>query len=287
MATQSPPSGGPQPTLPIAQLESTRFKATQIMESIVALQRTIECGGQNAMPPWPDILAKYNVLLSQTQNLSISLLSVPTSSQGSLDQPSSKPFAKLALHPSSVPPEPQLENDLIPLLRNQQTTDVLRFENDIVRRLSERLPTASMQKERPAAMETYSAVLGACNDIKAEHDARCDRAMRAVAMLREKYDWKARVAVENEEPEEFIPISPQLPLSPYNNNRMSPIHQPTNPPGDDMAVDVFGDAEGGGDEDDDSGEDDAELEEVLGPSLQPTPDATTGQESVASTPHPG
>ena len=29
--------------------------------------------------------------------------------------------------------------------------------------------------------------------------------MRAVALLRERYDWKARLAVEMEEPEEFVP----------------------------------------------------------------------------------
>ncbi|OCB90722.1 hypothetical protein A7U60_g2020 [Sanghuangporus baumii] len=287
MSTQ-PQSSSSQPTIPIAQLESTKFKITQIMESIVSLQRTIECGGQNAMPSWPDILAKYNVLLSQTHNLSTSLVSTPPSSHASSDQVSStKPLAKFTLHPSSALPDPQLDNDLIPLLRNQQTTDVLRFENDIVRRLSERLPTAAMQKERPTSIETYTAVLNACNGIKSEHDARCDRAMRAVALLREKYDWRARVAVDVEELEEFVPISPQLPLSPHDSTRMSPVPQATGRSGDDeMAVDVFGDAEGVGDEDDDSGDDEAELEEVLGPSLQPTPGGTPEQDSVASTPRP-
>ncbi|EJD07728.1 uncharacterized protein FOMMEDRAFT_33600, partial [Fomitiporia mediterranea MF3/22] len=191
-------------TLPVSQLESARFKITQIMESISALQRTVEFGGQNVMPAWPDILAKYNVLLSQTHNLCTSLVSAPPSSLplDASSGTSGKPLAKLALHPASALPDAQLDNDLIPLLRNQQTTEVLRLENDTVRRLSERLPTAALQKERPTAAETYIAVLQACADIKAEHDARCDRAMRAVALLREKYDWKARVAVETEEPEE-------------------------------------------------------------------------------------
>ena len=37
-------------TLPTGQLESARFKITQIMESIVSLQRMLESGGQNVMP---------------------------------------------------------------------------------------------------------------------------------------------------------------------------------------------------------------------------------------------
>ena len=60
--------------LPVAQLESLRFKANQIIESIQALQWQLEGGGRNVMPPWPDILAKYNLLLSQTHNLSTTLV---------------------------------------------------------------------------------------------------------------------------------------------------------------------------------------------------------------------
>jgi hypothetical protein len=36
------------------------------MESITSrtLQLIVECGGQNYMPPWPDLLSKYNMLVS-------------------------------------------------------------------------------------------------------------------------------------------------------------------------------------------------------------------------------
>jgi len=64
----------PPPPLPISSLESLKFKATQLHESILALQRTIEYGGVDAMPSWPDVLSKYNVLLSQTLNLSVGLV---------------------------------------------------------------------------------------------------------------------------------------------------------------------------------------------------------------------
>ena len=36
-----------------------------------------------------------------------------------------------------------------------------------------------------------------------EHDRRADRAIRAVNLLRDKYDWKGRVEVAEEEPEEW------------------------------------------------------------------------------------
>ena len=49
-------------------------------------------------------------------------------------------------------------------------------------------------------------VTDACEEIKKEHDSRCERAMKAVSMLRDRYEWKARLAVEVEEPEEFVPM---------------------------------------------------------------------------------
>ena len=102
-----------QASLPVGHLESTRLKVTQMMESIVALQRIVESGGQNVMPAWPDLLAKYNVLLSQSLNLTMSLVSGPASAQTQTqpqqqhrtDQDGAptavKPLAKLVLHPSA------------------------------------------------------------------------------------------------------------------------------------------------------------------------------------------
>ena len=42
-----------------------------------------------------------------------------------------------------------------------------------------------------------------CVEIRGAHDRRVERAVRAVTMLREKFDWKQRVEVEVEEPEEL------------------------------------------------------------------------------------
>jgi hypothetical protein len=50
---------------------------------------------------------------------------------------------------------------------------------------------------------SHEDVIRECDQIKLEHDDRVDRAVKAVTMLREKYDWKVRVMVEQEEPEEL------------------------------------------------------------------------------------
>lgn len=239
------------------------------------------------MPAWPDLLAKYNVLLSQAHNLTMSLVSGPASAQTQNQtqqrvapdqahvQTTTKALAKLVLHPSAGLADALLDNDLIPLLRNQQTTEVLRIESDTVRRLAECLPSAAQQREHPTAPETYAAVLSECERVRVEHDARCDRAARAVTMLRDKYDWRARVEVETEEPEDFPFLSPGLPAQ-----SLSPI-----PISGGGALDTGTPSEID-DTDGDSGDEDAELEDVLGPSLRPTPTPGMDVESTASTPHP-
>ncbi|KAJ4474373.1 hypothetical protein J3R30DRAFT_668762 [Lentinula aciculospora] len=229
-------------SLPVAQLESLRFKANQIIESIKALQMTIDFH-PTAISSWPDILSKYNLLLSQTHNFSSSLTtplpsSVTTNSAtlvngtGLGPSATSSPFEKITLHPRVSVSDIQLDTEIIPLLRNQQTTDVLNVENETVRRLSEHMVTrgsvgvlsgipipppppqlhssgtntfgstfsaAHLAHRKPE----YEDVLQECEQIRADHDRRADRAVRAVLLLREKFDWRPRVAVELEEPEEL------------------------------------------------------------------------------------
>lgn len=214
-------------TLPISQLESLRFKANQIIESIQTLQRTIEVGGQNVMPPWPDILSKYNVMLSQTHNFYTSLVTSPSTSQPFSSQTQAKiPYEKIALHPSVDMTDMQFDNEVIPLLRNQQTMDVLQQENATVRRLAECMVTRGaittnglLSQSQPPThgfgsgrnqRVTHEDVLRECTEIRDAHDRRVDRAVRAVRMLRDKYDWKQRVEVEVEEPEE-LEWDPRLP----------------------------------------------------------------------------
>ncbi|KAG9315317.1 hypothetical protein JVU11DRAFT_4456 [Chiua virens] len=203
-------------TLPVAQLESLRFKANQIIESIQVLQRTIDAGGLPAMPPWPDILSKYNVILSQTHSFYSSLSSPPSTTHS---QQLSSPYENIALHPGVPMTDLQLDNDLIPLMRNQQTTDVLRMENATVRRLAECMSTRGAiatnsldgQANQPSSgfgtglrqRVTYEDVLRECAEIRGAHDHRVERAVRAVLMLRDKFEWKQRVEVEEPEPEEL------------------------------------------------------------------------------------
>ncbi|KAJ4476269.1 hypothetical protein C8R41DRAFT_911390 [Lentinula lateritia] len=226
VVVSEPPMFNPS-SLPVAQLESLRFKANQIIESIKALQMNIDFH-PTAISSWPDILSKYNLLLSQTHNFSSSL-STPLPSSSSTK---SSPFEKIALHPRVAVTDIQLDTEIIPLLRNQQTTDVLNVENDIVRRLSEHMvtrgsvgvlsgvpippPPSHLHSSGTSTFgSTFSAahlahrkpeyedVLQECELIRADHDRRADRAVRAVLLLREKFEWKTRVAVEVEEPEEL------------------------------------------------------------------------------------
>jgi hypothetical protein len=210
--------------LPMPQLESLKFKANQIIDSIQALQRTIQAGNQAAMPAWPDILSKYNLLLSQTHSFSTSLMGNPSLQSAAAGRVN--PFEKIALHPNVGMTDAQLDGEVIPLLRNQQTLDVLRMENDTVRRLSEHMVTKGsigvLNGVGPPARDMttsgygfgtgmgagkkkveYEDVLEECEEIRSAHDRRVERAVRAVTMLRDKFEWKQRVEVEVEEPEEL------------------------------------------------------------------------------------
>ncbi|KAK7434669.1 hypothetical protein VKT23_020077 [Stygiomarasmius scandens] len=218
-------------TLPVAQLESLRFKANQIIDSIQTLQRTID-SHPAAMPAWPDILSKYTILLSQTHSFSTSLTSSNANapkmngvSAGGGSQDKSSPFEKIVLHPRFPMTDAQLDTDVIPLLRNIQTIDVLNTENETVRRLSEHMVTrgsvgvlggtplppppggahafGGSHLQFTQRKPEYEDVLRECEEIRGDHDRRADRAIRAVMLLRDKFDWKSRVAVEVEEPEEL------------------------------------------------------------------------------------
>jgi len=173
--TVLPPNlGGPPPD--IASLESIKFRVTQLIDSIQTLAWQLEAF--HPPPPWPDLLAKYAVVMAQTHNLSRALASSTT-------------LASTALHPRAPLADASLDGALIPLLRNQQTTDVLRAESASVRRLGSAL---QLPEDAPPHV-----VLEAVSEAVVAHDARAERAQRAVAMLREKYDWRARVDVDPEE----------------------------------------------------------------------------------------
>lgn len=182
-------------------LESLKLKADSLKQSTQSLIDTL-CTAAPP-PPWPEILSKYTVLLSQTHTLSTSLV------DNNVD------LTNLALHQSIPLTETQFESEFIVLLRTLQTNEVLTKESATVRRLAERMRTkgslgpVSVPTQNGAGgglgastSISHEEVLQECTEIKEEHDRRVDRAVRAVAMLREKFDWKSRVVVETEEPEE-------------------------------------------------------------------------------------
>ncbi|KAH8824999.1 hypothetical protein DL96DRAFT_1467024 [Flagelloscypha sp. PMI_526] len=186
--------------LPVSHIESLKFKVSQIHSS------TIEMGGMPYMLPWPEILTKYNLLISQTTNLQVALqtLSGPTS-----ETPNSLMFEHLALHPGSSMSDFELDTQLIPLLRTQQTNDVLTEENANVRRIAERLPhtrgsVGMLHEGGLAAQKEWSEVIEECATIRTAHDSLVNRAQLAVKLLKDNYTWKNWTSiVEEAEPEEL------------------------------------------------------------------------------------
>ena len=87
--------------LPIAQLESLKLKASQIIESINHLAWTIKNGDLAAMPSWPDILSEYNILLSQTLNFSTALLQTQSIRANYIGGPTTQLniYERIAIHP--------------------------------------------------------------------------------------------------------------------------------------------------------------------------------------------
>ena len=195
--------GGPPPDA--ASLESIKFRVSQLIDSIQMLAWQLEAF--HPPPPWPDLLAKYGVVMAHAHNLSRAL--------------ASSQLASMALHPRAPLPDSSLDSSLIPLLRNQQTTDVLRAESATVRRLGTAL---GLSEDAPPHV-----VLDAVSEVVVAHDARAERAQRAVAMLREKCDCRVRVAVDPDEvwsddgeldvpTAETVPAVPGGPSSPTSGN---------------------------------------------------------------------
>ncbi|KAF8603593.1 hypothetical protein BDV93DRAFT_556290 [Ceratobasidium sp. AG-I] len=91
MSAPLPPAPVPDPkidatasaaALPQAQLENLRYKITQITESITGLIVTLNTqqgnGVAGGLAAWPELMTKYNVLLSKTHSLAASLGAAPT-----------------------------------------------------------------------------------------------------------------------------------------------------------------------------------------------------------------
>ncbi|KAG2004529.1 hypothetical protein CC2G_003081 [Coprinopsis cinerea AmutBmut pab1-1] len=288
--TRAPEAPGPdvllpQP-LPISQLESLRFKANQIIESINTLAFTLS-GGMNPayMPAWPEILSKYNIILSQYTNFSNALLNpYPAAANRAQTTTNEGPpeniYQKIVVHPNIGMLDMQFDTEIGPLLRNQQTLDVLKQENDTVRRLSEHMTTRGMlgvlgitsegtaEPAVPAASyrplhlngfgglgvppprkPEYEDVLAECAEIRNAHDQRVERAVRAVSMLRDQFEFKQRVEAMHEETDEFW--GPSMGRGPNDED-------------EDMDSDEGDDHDDGDEEHEDKGSDDEDEDNIQG-----------------------
>ncbi|KAF8326814.1 uncharacterized protein EI90DRAFT_2886299, partial [Cantharellus anzutake] len=170
-------------SLPTSQLESIRFKLNQTIESIRTLQYSIHADNQPYMLPWPELLSKYNVILTQTHSLMLSV------SQAAMTNPATgrkmkNPLPSLAVHPFQPVSEGQMDNALSSLLRMMRLPEVLESDEKTV---------AAMGGSNRVEPKTDQQVIANMDTIRKEHDYRVERANMAVRMLAEKYNWKRRV----------------------------------------------------------------------------------------------
>ncbi|KAG8741961.1 Bud site selection protein, Revert to axial protein 1 [Ceratobasidium sp. 414] len=142
-------------SLPLAQLENLRYKITQIIESINGLMITLNApqpgGIAGGLAAWPELMTKYNVLLSMTHSLTTSLNAPPTrKGQTLLKAIAPHPYATnqppLPTPGTTQPPAPaldpqQIETMLDVLLDGRRSQSVLRADIANVARL--RLPKDS------------------------------------------------------------------------------------------------------------------------------------------------
>ncbi|CAE6339604.1 unnamed protein product [Rhizoctonia solani] len=220
--------------LPQAQVENLRYKIIQIMESINGLLVTLNTGGMQ-LAAWPDLVNKYNVLLSKTHTLAASL-STPPTRKGAIGfrQIVPTPFAVSGppdaapttvsnpVNPTSNPTDasapvptgldPQLDAMLEALLDGRRSMSVTKTDVANVARLH--LPETGLGVGGPVGgvvggSETVppDVMLTRLEEIRKAHDARCARGVEAVRQLKDKYDWKSRLLFDDSDSESSIAVA--------------------------------------------------------------------------------
>ena len=86
--------------------------------------------------------------------------------------------------------EQQLDNLRAPLLWNQPTVQVLRARTSLC--------GASPRPSSLGTMSTTAQVVQEYAETRKAHDARVERAAKAVALLRERHEWRVGVELEPE-----------------------------------------------------------------------------------------
>lgn len=214
-------------SLPLPHLVSLRSKLSQIIDSLNSLTLLIAGNDINAMgmASWPDILAKYNNLLTQSHTLITTLsgahLPQPARRPGEARRERTNPYEGIVLHPFNlVVPDPaggtavvdeaqqgMLEN----LLRTDPHPEVIKRWDASIRRFVERRKGGDVTLRDGTGAGGLALLSGIdptreAQDIVKEmtsvregHDARIERAMRVVEELRDKWDWKMRVGTEEDD----------------------------------------------------------------------------------------
>ena len=180
--------------VPLPHVENLKSKISQITDSLNVLASTIDGGGMPGMTSWPDILAKYNNLLAQTHSLSESLsgkhIPAPPRKPGEPPRPRVNQFEMIALHPLISLNELQT-NMTVNLLRTQPIPEVMSKADESIARFAEK---------RKDGADDFD-VIKEMQQIREGHDAKVDRALKSVMELKDKYDWKMRMAFDEPEDE--------------------------------------------------------------------------------------
>jgi len=146
------------------------------------------------MTSWPDILAKYNNLLAQTHSLSESLsgkhIPPPPRKPGELPRPRVNQFEMIALHPLISLNELQT-NMTVNLLKTQPLPEVMSRADESI---------AQFAEKRKDGADDFD-IIKEMQQIREGHDAKVDRALKSVMGLKDKYDWKMRMAFDEPEDE--------------------------------------------------------------------------------------
>jgi len=144
------------------------------------------------MTSWPDVLAKYNNLLAQTHSLSESLsgkhIPAPPRKPGEPPRPRVNQFEMIALHPLISLNELQT-NMTVNLLKTQPVPEVMTRADESI---------ALFAEKRKDGADDFD-VIKEMQQIREGHDAKVDRALKSVMELKDKYDWKMRMAFDEPE----------------------------------------------------------------------------------------
>ncbi len=131
----------------------------------------------------PELLSKYNVILTQTHSLMLSV-SQAASTNPATGRRMKNPLPSVVIHPAQPVSEGQIDNALSSLLRMMRLPEVLDSDKRMV---------AAMSGSNALDPKTDEQIIAIMDAIRKEHDSRVERANMAVRMLAEKYNWRRRV----------------------------------------------------------------------------------------------